>query len=791
MCLATPKKSTKTTTRKATNRRPSKTKKKQLQEEITGLCIGAVSIYVFLCIFTEYSGELGVIIHDALFGTFGMLAFVLPFALFTLAIALIIKRKKKIKISSIFVWSIFAICIVCITHIVFKDNLKIDTFKDYMASSYEFGKLEKLGIGAFAALITYPLIHYIDVAGAYIVFSTYIIALVLVKLRISLRKISRDVSDKISETTIGINNKVKTKAQEIKKRRKLYVDDLSLEPDTHTTDELKVLDNKDFSSKNKKQKAPSFTINQKKEETVPLFMHNDQDEVPAPSKKKKDTTEEEWKKAIAEVGKDVEIPPYVFPSVDLMKRSSNKRDLNAESECRDNAVRLEETLASFGIPAKVIQVSRGPAVTRFELQPPPGVKISRITNLANDIALSLAAQGVRIEAPIPGKAAIGIEIPNDSVAIVKLRDIIESPVFERAKSNLSFCLGKDITGKNVVADLARMPHMLIAGATGSGKSVCINSIIISLLYKSSPEDVRMIMIDPKRVELSIYNGIPHLLIPVVNDAKKAAGALNWAINEMTKRYQLFADNMARDIHRYNELAEESDTLEKIPQIVIIIDELADLMATSRNEVEDAIVRLAQLARAAGIHLIIATQRPSVDVITGIIKANIPARIAFAVYSQIDARTILDSIGAEKLLGRGDMLFNPSGAPKPIRLQGAFITEQEVAEVTKFVKNKKANYSDEIIKDVDKMQNETKKGKKIVENELDNLVSQGIDVIYDMEQASISLLQRKLRVGYARAARIVDDIERLGIIGPKDGSKPRDMLLTRQQAHKKVEENDDA
>ncbi len=559
----------------------------------------------------------------------------------------------------------------------------------------------------------------------------------------------------------------------------------------------------EFLKKNKKKKDEPTFITQQSNDTSPdegysppdpFKTYDDLESPAAPPKKKEDTTEQEWDKAKAQVGKQPDQnPPYEFPPMELMKRSNNVRDLNAEAECRDNAVRLEETLESFGISAKVIQVSRGPAVTRFELQPPPGVKISRITNLSNDIALSLAAQGVRIEAPIPGKAAIGIEIPNESVAIVKLRDIIESTTFARSKSNLSFALGKDITGKNVVADLAKMPHMLIAGATGSGKSVCINSIIVSLIYKSSPDDVRMIMIDPKRVELSIYNGIPHLLIPVVNDAKKAAGALNWAINEMTKRYQIFAENTARDIHRYNEIAKDNPELKKMPQIVIIIDELADLMAVAKNEVEDSIVRLAQLARAAGIHLIIATQRPSVDVITGIIKANIPARIAFAVYSQIDARTIMDSTGAEKLLGRGDMLFNPSGAPKPIRLQGAFITETEVEEITKFIKVKKGNYSDEIIKDVDKMQNlGGKKGKKgngdDGEDELDNLISQGIDAIFDMQQASISLVQRKVRVGYARAARIIDDIERLGIVGPKDGSKPREILLTRAQAHQKVEEH---
>ena len=769
MCLAAPKKSKK--------RKPGKTKQKQLREEITGLCFGAISIYIFLCIYTGYSGQLGVIIHSALFGSFGILAYALPFVTLFLAAALIIKKKKKVKWRSVIAWSVFSICIICIFHIFFKSNYNVNTFKSFVTTSYLYGKNTKLGAGAFAAVISYPLIRNIDVPGAYIVFSTYIIAMIIVKLRISLRKFTRDVGDKIAETSTDFKKKIKKKKKEIINRRKLYIDDLSQDAETFKNSrDFKILTNDDFSEDHgiHLEDAPNYITMKQADKSS--------------SVNEKDKTDKEWEKAKDADGKDNKNPPYVFPPIDLLKRSSNARDLNAEAECRDNAVRLEETLASFGIPAKVMQVSRGPAVTRFELQPPPGIKISRITNLSNDIALSLAAQGVRIEAPIPGKAAIGIEIPNDSVAIVKLRDIIESSTFKRAKSKLSFSLGKDITGKNVVADLAKMPHMLIAGATGSGKSVCLNSIIISLLYKSAPEDVRMILIDPKKVELSIYNSIPHLLIPVVNDAKKAAGALNWAINEMTKRYQLFSDHMARDIYRYNEIAKDTPELEKKPQIVIIIDELADLMSVARNDVEDSIVRLAQLARAAGIHLIIATQRPSVDVITGIIKANIPTRIAFSVYSQIDSRTILDTTGAEKLLGRGDMLFNPSGAPKPIRIQGAFVTEREVEEVTKHAKNSRTNYSDEIIKDVEKMQNTVKKSRKDNnENELDNLISQGIDSIFDMEQASISLLQRKLRVGYARAARIVDDIERLGIIGPKDGSKPRKIISTRALAHKKVEE----
>lgn len=810
--MATPKKKTTTTKRKPTStakkkaapktkRKPGKLKKQQRREEVIGLCIGVIGIYIFLCIFTEYAGKWGKAINGAMFGSFGILAYVLPFAVVALGIAVIVKRKRKAKVLSVIVWVIFALCVICIFHIAslqiaYGDSYEKETFQSFVKASYDFGKAQKTGSGALAAIISFVLVKNIDAWGSYLVFATYIVVVILVKLRVSLRKVGRDMGDKITETSSKINYNVKTKAKEIIERRRLYIDDLSAS-DSEYSENLKMLANDDFSHEEKtKKSAPEFLSKANKRhkriEQMPIKNLNNEERGAPGTQKKKDTTEEEWNKAKASVGEQVEAPPYVFPPISLLKPSANQRDYNAEAECRDNAVRLEETLESFGIPAKVIQVSRGPAVTRFELQPPPGVKISRITNLSNDIALSLAAQGVRIEAPIPGKAAIGIEIPNEVVSIVKLRDIIESSVFTKAKSNLSFSLGKDITGKNVVADLAHMPHMLIAGATGSGKSVCINSLIISLIYKSSPEDVRMILIDPKRVELSIYNGIPHLLIPVVNDAKKAAGALNWAINEMSKRYQVFSDNMARDIHRFNELAAASNNkLEKLPQIVIVIDELADLMATARNEVEDSIVRLAQLARAAGIHLVIATQRPSVDVITGIIKANIPARIAFSVYSQIDARTILDTTGAEKLLGRGDMLFNPSGAPKPIRLQGAFVTEKEVHDVTKFIKNDTTNYSDEIIEDVNKMEKSAGKKKKGAsasdDNGLDNYVGNGIDVIFDMEQASISLLQRKLRVGYARAARIVDDIERVGVIGPKNGSKPREILTTRQQAHEKVEE----
>nr|WP_279625002.1 MULTISPECIES: DNA translocase FtsK [Thermoanaerobacter] len=417
-------------------------------------------------------------------------------------------------------------------------------------------------------------------------------------------------------------------------------------------------------------------------------------------------------------------------------------------------------------------MTKGPAITRFELQPSAGVKVSRIVSLTDDIALSLAAPSVRIEAPIPGKSAIGIEVPNDKIAPVYLREVIDSKKFRNFKSGLAIGLGKDIAGNIVIADLSKMPHLLIAGATGSGKSVCINSLIVSLLYKAPPQQVKMILIDPKVVELNIYNGIPHLLTPVVTDPKKAAGVLNWAVQEMTKRYNLFAQYGVRDIDSYNEKYKENS----LYKIVIIIDELSDLMMVSPAEVEEYIFRLAQMARAAGIHLVIATQRPSVDVITGVIKANIPSRISFAVSSQIDSRTILDMTGAEKLLGKGDMLFNPIGAAKPMRIQGAFISEEEVEAVVNFLKNHSKPQYEEI-------EIEEKTNGKIFEQQEDELLEDAISVILETGQASISMLQRRLRIGYARAARIIDQLEQKGIISGYDGSKPRQILLSKEEIKK--------
>lgn len=485
--------------------------------------------------------------------------------------------------------------------------------------------------------------------------------------------------------------------------------------------------------------------------------------------------------------------PYSYPPLSLLNPVKQLSNEDVSEELKANAARLVDTLRSFGVETRITDICRGPAVTRYDLQPSAGVKISRITALADDIALNLASAGVRIEAPIPNKSAVGIEVPNKNVSVVKLREVIDSEEFRSAKSKITMALGRDIAGNIVVADIAKMPHMLIAGATGSGKSVCINTIIMSILYKASPSEVKFLMVDPKVVELGVYNGIPHLLVPVVTDPSKAAGALNWAVQEMLSRYKTFAENNVRDIKGYNRLAEKNDQLKKMPQIVIIIDELSDLMMAAPKDVENAICRLAQMARAAGMHLVIATQRPSVDVITGVIKANIPSRIAFAVSSQIDSRTILDMGGAEKLLGRGDMLFLPMGEAKPIRVQGCYVTDSEVEAVTEYIKNVgTTSYDEEIISEIEK---NAVKGKDTVENtddDADAMLSQAIECVVEAGSASTSFLQRRLKLGYARAARIMDQMEQRGIIGPPDGSKPRQVLITRQQLNEMTagSDNDD-
>lgn len=460
---------------------------------------------------------------------------------------------------------------------------------------------------------------------------------------------------------------------------------------------------------------------------------------------------------------------YKMPPVSLLNKVVNKSDKRSKQKVLENARRLEQTLRDFGVEASINQVTVGPTITRYEIQPRPGVKVSKIVNLTDDIALSLAAKSIRMEAPIPGKNAIGIEVPNEESQMVGIREIMESKEFNGYPSKLAMGLGKDVAGRIIIGDIAKMPHLLIAGSTGSGKSVCVNTLITSLVYKAKPDEVKLILIDPKVVELSNYNGIPHLLIPVVTDPKKAANALTWAVTEMNRRYKLFADTQVKDIKSYNEKTDNP-----LPRIVIIIDELADLMMVSANDVEDCIHRLAQMARAAGMHLIVATQRPSVDVITGVIKANIPSRIAFAVSSQTDSRTIIDMGGAEKLLGKGDMLFYPLGAAKPVRLQGAFISEAESDKIIEHIKNEvgEHTYADDIEEKISNVNTDEV-------SSADELLVECIEFVVANGQASASMLQRKFKIGFNRAARLIDDMEERGIVGPSEGSKPRKVLISKQ------------
>lgn len=539
-------------------------------------------------------------------------------------------------------------------------------------------------------------------------------------------------------------------------------------------------------------------------------------------KSKKDNSEEagdeiaeQLDRAVRSDNSQKEEKKYQFPPIQLLKPKLNSDDSDAMEEMQNNAKKLIDTLTSFGVKASIVNICRGPSVTRYELQPAPGVKISKITNLSDDIALSLAANGVRIEAPIPGKAAVGIEVPNKVVSMVTMRELIDSDKFRNSKSKLTTVLGRDISGEIVVTDLAKMPHLLIAGTTGSGKSVCVNSILMSILYKATPDEVKLLLIDPKMVEFSKYKGIPHLLIPVVSDAKKAAGALAWAVNEMLQRYKIFSEYDCKDIDSYNSLIEKNMNYmeknppvvneegeevqpvlevnglpvakEKMSRVVIAIDELADLMMAAPSEVEDSICRLAQMARAAGMHLILATQRPTVNVITGLIKANVPSRISLKVSSNTDSRTILDTGGGEKLIGRGDMLFSPVGAPKPIRVQGCYASDEEIEGVTHYIKKAySAQYNSEIEEKIKRIAaEEIAQGKK--SGDSDSSSDEGLDIDSKMEdaikcvieagQASTSLLQRRLKVGYARAGRMIDDMEQMGVVGPHQGSKPRDVLMT--------------
>lgn len=601
-----------------------------------------------------------------------------------------------------------------------------------------------------------------------------------------------------------VSDEVQAEVKKTKKKSRIYdyifKDDEAIAPDMEASETLESLESLEPSC-SETTIDENFTMNLSQQDSfimdeVDGFDRElSQEETPKPTFNEMDWTEpiktltiEEVKGAKASDEKKAvpkqetlltqsdPVKPYKKPPMELLKENPVSAMIN-RAGIQLNSRKLEATLESFGVNAKVVDVSVGPTVTRYELQPDVGVKVSKIVNLSDDIALNLAASGIRIEAPIPNKSVVGIEVPNAETTAVFLREVIDTPEFAKSLSPVSFALGKDISGQVIITDIAKMPHLLIAGATGSGKSVCVNTLITSILYKASPDEVKFLMIDPKVVELSIYNGIPHLLIPVVTDARKAANALNWAVMEMMDRYKQFADVNVRDMKSFNKLAQEKPEMTKMPNIVIIVDELADLMVVASKEVEDSICRLAQMARAAGLHLVIATQRPSVDVITGVIKANIPSRIAFNVSSQIDSRTILDMAGAEKLLGKGDMLFYPVGMQKPIRIQGAFVSDKEVENIVTFLKDrKKQEYNEKIMHQLDKsVVTESEE-----HDEYDPIFEEALLLCIEKEKASSSMIQRKFRIGYNRAARIIDQLHEAGYIGEEDGSKARKVYITLEE-----------
>ena len=754
-------------------------KKKRDNANISIITMVIFSVLLGVLIYNQ-SGIMGQQISSILSGVMGFIKYIVPIGTFLIAIYKLCNKKEDAYIK-LFQYALLLVCVAIFMHIVYlpKDVEQFSNgFLDTVTCAYEQGKTDDKVGGVIGAIGAIPLTKLLGKVGASIlVLGVELILIILIfninpieEIRVRLaeregRKLAEE-KERIKEerkkpTVMKVeeNEDKKETRREKRLREKEEQRRAALELDDQITINL----NDD--GKSSKKKASEGYIEEN------LF------------KKEQEQKQEKVKEVLQlEHALTVEDEHYEFPPVQLLSEGEKKSVKGGKKAVTDTAAKLQKTLYSFGVSAKVENVSVGPAITRYELKPAEGVRVSKIANLADDIALNLAAETIRIEAPIPGKQAVGIEIPNKENEIVHLRDIIDCSKFIEHKSKLAFALGKDVAGEEVVTDIAKMPHVLIAGATGSGKSVCINTLIASIIYKAKPSEVKLVMVDPKVVELSVYNGIPHLLIPVVTDPKKAAGALAWAVQEMENRYSLFASKNVRDIKGYNEELDKEGSTEKLPQIVIIIDELADLMMVSSKEVEDSICRLAQKARAAGMHLVIATQRPSVDVITGIIKANIPSRISFAVSSQVDSRTILDMAGAEKLLGKGDMLFYPAGAAKPTRVQGAFISDKEVEKVVDFVKaNGEATYNDDILEQIEKA-NSTDKEIEEQENDddTDPLLMEAIEVVVETGQASTSFIQRRFKVGYARAGRIIDQMEERGIISGFQGSKPREVLMSKER-----------
>lgn len=752
-------------------------------------------ITIFIGIFLLYSlnsssmGLLGTFIQNIFLGLFGKLSIAIPFIIIISGVLGFFEKNEYIyRIKSTKLYYVGVIFIFIFYGLINAKNLPIDSpTNSYVIKEVTKQAVQGNGCGLIATVITYYVTKIFGVTGAWLISIFALLITCLFTFNISLKDLIYKIKVKTQKSK-NSNLNFKEKALNLK--------DAMVNMVTEEVDENTMVTKTGLRGKSKKEEISENSIEEdENDKTIKIVGFNKADddyleilegtqsmpelEVLKELQKAKPNQKTEVssnqndsleKTQPMGIKTESSYENYKKPSVDLLNKIDSKPDDKSKKKVLKNASLLEKTLSDFGVEAKVNQVTVGPTITRYELQPSPGVKVSKIVNLTDDIALSLAAKSIRIEAPIPGKSAIGIEVPNEEAQMVTLREVLESDEFNKFESPLAMGLGKDIAGKPIIADIGKMPHLLIAGSTGSGKSVCVNTLINSILYKSNPDEVKFLLIDPKVVELANYNGIPHLLIPVVTDPKKAANALNWAVTEMNRRYKLFAESSVKDITSYNEKSEE-----KLPKIVIIIDELADLMMVSANDVEDYICRLAQMARAAGMHLIVATQRPSVDVITGVIKANIPSRIAFAVSSQTDSRTILDMGGAEKLLGKGDMLFYPLGAAKPVRLQGAFISESESERVIDYVKSQvkdEVKYEECIVDSISKISKEQS-------SDVDEFLSEAIEFVVESGQASASMLQRKFKIGFNRAARLIDSMEERGIVGNSEGSKPRKVLISKQ------------
>ena len=762
-------------------------KKKKQDVTLVVVVLILASILMGVLIYSK-SGVIGETLSPFLGGIMGYVEYILPIGIFVVAIY-IACQKETAWMSKIVQFALMLLCIAIIMNVyaINKGQVTVDNkqMQDVMGQFYQLGAETGSGGGAAASIITIPLKKLLDKTG------TVVLAIGgLVALTVSMFGI--DLANKISEAVEGVKERKeqeekllevedKKEKKETKKEKRLR-EKLEKEQAALDVEQLKINLNNEEPPKGKlfniDKEEKLFKKNKKEEKQAPEFIED-------PLFKTQEKAKEDETKQVLQLEHTITVEDenYEFPPLTLLKEGDKKAGKGNNRALTETASKLQKTLYNFGVVAKVEHVSVGPAITRYELKPSEGVRVSKIANLADDIALNLAAKTIRIEAPIPGKQAVGIEVPNEESEVVHLRDILDTDTFKNHKSKLAFALGKDVSGEEIVTDIAKMPHVMIAGATGSGKSVCINTLIASIIYKAKPSDVKLIMVDPKIVELSVYNGIPHLMIPVVTDPKKAAGALAWAVQEMENRYTKFAAKGVRDLAGYNDAVEKEDTLGKLPHIVIIIDELADLMMVAKNDVEGAICRLAQKARAAGMHLVIATQRPSVDVITGLIKANIPSRIAFAVSSQIDSRTILDQVGAEKLLGKGDMLFFPTGAPKPVRVQGAFVSDKEVEKIVDFLKsNGETTYRDDITEYIEKTNCTDKEIDEGImdDDETDPLLNEAIQTVIETGQASTSFIQRRFKVGYARAGRIIDQMEERGIISGYQGSKPREVLMTKER-----------